>query len=88
MLEYRLKNEYGVDIVMNMQPYEVARWMTYSDGREVTPASLRGADRGMFVYDRRNNPVLLVNNEWALGWITDNNPDLELHVVPVDKVEA
>ena len=88
VLEYRLKNEYGVDIVMNMQPYEVARWMTYSDGREVTPASLRGADRGMFVYDRRNNPVLLVNNEWALGWITDNNPDLELHVVPVDKVEA
>ena len=88
VLEYRLKNEYGVDIVMNMQPYEVARWMTYADGREVTPASLRGADRGMFVYDRRNNPVLLVNNEWALGWITDNNPDLELHVVPVDKVEA
>ena len=80
--------EYGVDIVMNMQPYEVARWMTYADGREVTPASLRGADRGMFVYDRRNNPVLLVNNEWALGWITDNNPDLELHVVPIDKVEA
>ena len=88
VLEYRLKNEYGVDIVMTMQPYEVARWMTYADGREVTPAGLRGADRGMFVYDRRNNPVLLVSNEWALGWITDNNPDLELHTVPVDKQEV
>ena len=85
VLEYRLKNEYNVDIVMNMQPYEVARWLTFEDEREVTPESLKGADRGMFVYDRHNNPVLLVNNEWALGWIRDNNPDLQLHAAPVGR---
>ncbi len=85
VLEYRLKNEYGVEIDMVMQPFEVARWLAYKDGREVTPSSLRGADRGMFVYDRNQNPVLLVNNEWALGWIMENNPDLELHNVPIDK---
>ena len=85
VLEYRLKNEYNVDIVMNMQPYEVARWLAYEDEREVTPESLKGADRGMFVYDRHENPVLLVNNEWALGWIRDNNPDLELHPAPVGR---
>ena len=85
VLEYRLKNEYNVDIVMNMQPYEVARWLTFEDEREVTPESLKGADRGMFVYDRHENPVLLVNNEWALGWIKDNNPDLELHPAPVGR---
>ena len=88
VLEYRLKNEYNVDIIMQMQPYEVARWLAFEDGREVTPASLKGADRGMFVYDRHQNPVLLVNNEWALGWITDNNPDLLLNHVPFDKKEA
>ena len=77
--------KYNVDIVMNMQPYEVARWLAYEDGREVTPESLKGADRGMFVYDRHENPVLLVNNEWALGWIRDNNPDLELHPAPVGR---
>ena len=88
VLEYRLKNEYNVDIVLQMQPYEVARWMTFADGREITPATLRGADRGMFVRDRRGNPVLLVSNEWALGWITENNPDLLLHAVPVDRTEA
>ena len=70
-----------------MQPFEVARWLTYPDGRMVTPESLRGADRGMFVYDREERPVLLVNNEWALGWITDNNPTLELHAVPPDRQE-
>ena len=88
VLEYRLKSEYGVDIEMVMQPFEVARWMTFEDGKDVTPASLRGIDRGMFVYDRNGNPVLLVSNEWALGWITDNNPKLELYSVPPDKKEA
>ena len=88
VLEYRLKNEYGVDTILQMQPFEVARWLAFKDGREVTPALLQGADRGMFVYDRRQNPVLLVNNEWALGWIMDNNPELELYHVPMDKREA
>ncbi len=88
VLEYRLKNEYNVDIIMQMQPFEVARWMAFEDGTEVTPASLRGADRGMFVNDRNGSPVLLVNNEWALGWITDNNPNLVLSPVPFDRKEA
>ncbi len=88
VLQYRLKNEYNVDIVMQMQPFGVARWMAFEDGREVTPASLKGIDRGMFVYDRRDNPVLLVSNEWALGWITENNPDLLLNHVPFDKKEV
>lgn len=88
VLEYRLKNEYNVDILMQMQPFEVARWMAYEDGSEVTTASLRGADRGMFVLDRNGAPVLLVNNEWALGWITDNNPKLLLSPVPFSRKEA
>ncbi len=88
VLEYRLKNEYNVDIEMNMQPYEVARWLAFEDGSEVTPDKLHGADRGMFVYDRKNNPVLLVSNEWALGWILDNNPHLELNPVPFDRKEV
>ena len=56
--------------------------------RPVTPEALRGADRGMFVYDMKERPVLLVSNEWALGWIQDNNPDLELFHVPPEKEDA
>lgn len=88
VLEYRLKNEYGVDILMQMQPYEVARWLEGKNGEVVTPASLRGAERGMFVYDIKERPVLLVTNEWALGWIADNNANLNLLHVPPDKTEA
>jgi len=88
VLEYRLKNEYGVDILMQMQPYEVARWLEGKNGEVVTPASLRGAERGMFVYDIKERPVLLVTNEWALGWIADNNANINLLHVPPDKIEA
>ncbi len=88
VLEYRLKNEYNVDIEIVMQPFEVARWLAFEDGRNVTPESLKGTDRGMFVYDREENPVLLVSNEWALGWITDNNPDIIMGHVPFDRKEA
>nr|WP_092074099.1 peptide chain release factor 3 [Dendrosporobacter quercicolus]NSL47763.1 peptide chain release factor 3 [Dendrosporobacter quercicolus DSM 1736]SDM77440.1 peptide chain release factor 3 [Dendrosporobacter quercicolus] len=79
VLEYRLKNEYGVDILMNHLPYELARWLV---GAEVKPKSLRGADRGMFVYDVKERPVLLVSNEWALRWVADNNPAVEFFPTP------
>ena len=88
VLEYRLKNEYNTEITMQMQPFETARWLAFPDGRTITPADLRGADRGMFVHDRNGNPVLLVSNEWALGWIRENNPDLQLGQVPFDRREA
>lgn len=87
VLVYRLKSEYGVDVILTMQPFEVARWLVYEDGHTATPEGMRGIDRGMFVYDRGGLPVLLVNNEWALGWIRDNNPGLELYPVPPDKKE-
>ena len=87
VLEYRLKSEYNTDIVMNMQPYEVARWLRFKDNRPVTPESLRGADRGMFVYDIKERPVLLVNNEWALvGFRIIIN--LEMFPVPPEKQDA
>lgn len=85
VLEYRLKNEYGVDILMNHLPYELARWM---EGDDIKPKSLRGADRGMFVYDVKERPVLLVANEWALRWVADNNTEIKFLITPSDQVRA
>jgi len=84
VLQYRLKSEYGVDVLLTMLPFEVARWLKFNDGAKVMPTNLRGIDRGMFVLDRAENPVLLVENEWALGWITDNNPRLEMSATPFE----
>jgi peptide chain release factor 3 len=79
VLEYRLKNEYNVDILMNFLPYELARWMT---GDTSTP--LKGSDRAMVVKDAKQRPVALFANEWSMRWICDNNPQRQFHVVPVE----
>ena len=84
VLQYRLRSEYNVEILMTMLPFEVARWLKFDDEKKVTPAELRGIDRGMFLLDRNENPVLLVENEWALGWITDNNKNLIMSATPFD----
>lgn len=87
VLEYRLKNEYGVDIIMQHLPYEVARWIE-KDDEKLTPYSLRGADRAMFVLDNKERPVLLISNEWAIRWIMENNPDVTFLTVPPDRSNA
>ena len=76
--------EYGVDVLLTMLPFEVARWLKFEGGEKITPATLRGANRGMFVTDRVENPVLLVENEWALGWIRENNSKLIMSATPFE----
>ena len=82
-----MKSEYNVDILLTMLPFEVARWLKYNDDSKVTPATLRGADRGMFVLDRKENPVLILENEWSLGWISDNNPKLLMNATPFENAQ-
>lgn len=80
VLEYRLINEYGAELAMNQLPYSVARWI-YTD-KSCSIENLKGLDNGMLVYDKNNSPVILINNEWSLGWILDRNPDIEFRLVP------
>lgn len=78
VLEYRLKNEYGVDLLNNTLPYSVARWI---DG-EVDIASLKGVDNAMIVKDNRDRTVVLISNEWQMGWVQERNPDVTFLTTP------
>ena len=82
VLEYRLKNEYGVDILMNFLPFELARWL---DGDQIDPRKMKGLDRGMLVSDNKERLVALFTNEWALRWAVDNNPKISFLVTPPEK---
>lgn len=72
VLEYRLKNEYGVDLLNNTLPYGVARWI---DG-DVDTSTLKGVDNAMIVKDNRDRTVVLISNEWQMGWVQERNPDI------------
>ncbi len=70
VLEYRLKNEYGVDILMQNLPYRYIRWieMDNFDSRtfNITMDTI-------FVEDEYGHPVLLFQNEWSINQVQERN---------------
>jgi len=79
VLEYRLKNEYGVDIIMDRLSFSVARWLV---GPESAIKSMKSIDSGMIIDDVKDRPVLLLSNEWAIRWVSERNPDVDFLEVP------
>ena len=84
VLEYRLKNEYGADILMHFLQYELARWLADDD---LNVKTMKGMDRAMIVRDNKERLVALFPNEWALQWSVDNNPKVEFLAAPPAIIE-
>lgn len=81
VLNYRLKNEYNVDIMEHRLPYSVARWVDNENG-DVNIATLKGLDNAMLVKDNRDRAVVLMPNEWQMGWVQERNPDVNFLKTP------
>lgn len=75
VLEYRLKNEYGVDIIIQSLPYRFIRWI-----KEETfhPSTFSKTMDTLIVEDQEENPVLLFEYEWSIKTVEDRNKDLLL----------
>lgn len=74
VLEYRLKQEYGVDLLIHHLPFSVARWLA---GENLDLKALKGLDNGMLVEDVKDRPLVLISNEWQLNWAKERNPQVE-----------
>ena len=77
VLEYRLKSEYGVDIVRTALPYRLARWVK-SESEDFDPKSMTLTSTSLLVLDRDEEPVVLFESEWAVDWAVDHNEKLKL----------
>jgi len=75
VLEYRLKNEYGVDLRMQQLPFRFARWITDSPK---APKELNLTSSTLAAEDRRGAFVLLFENDWSIHWAQDKNKGLVL----------
>ena len=76
VLEYRLKNEYNVDIRLDHLPYEYIRWVGNADQIDVTKIS--GTSDMKTVYDLKQRPLLLFVNAWSPNMTLDRNKGLIL----------
>ena len=75
VLEYRLKNEYGVDVRRSNLPYQYIRWI---DGDDVNPAGLNITSDTKWVQDFRGRNLLIFTSEWNIRWALEKNPGLSL----------
>lgn len=75
VLEYRLKNEYGVDINIDHLPYKYIRWVKTQD---FNPRSFRITTDTLIARDQFDNPVLLFQNEWSIRTVLERNNGVEL----------
>jgi len=75
VLEYRLKNEYGVDINIDHLPYRYIRWI---NSAEFNPKTFKITTDTLIARDQSENPVLLFQNEWSIRTVVERNNGIEL----------
>ncbi len=75
VFEYRLNNEYNVDIRMDNLEYSVARWIKADDSIDLRKYE---NSRTMLVYDRFQRPVFLFSNQYAVTAFEDRVKEIKL----------
>lgn len=74
VFEHRMKNEYNVEVVMDRLGSKVARWIESDQVDDSLSSS-----RSLLVTDRFGKNVFLFENDFALRWFQDKNPDIKLY---------
>ena len=75
VFEYRMKNEYGVDLYMSGLPFEHLRRIIACPG---DPKDLTLCTDAKLLEDFRGNHLIAFGGEWSVGFLTKHNPGLEL----------
>ncbi len=75
VLEYRLKNEYNVDIIREGLPYQFIRWI---ENEDIDPKTLDLSSDTKRVQDMKGRPLLLFTNSWSINWALEHNKGLRL----------
>jgi peptide chain release factor 3 len=72
VLEYRLKNEYNVEIGIKQLPYQLARW-TDTDS---FPKTVLAYTDTLLLEDQYERPVILFRDQWTLNRIQEKVKDI------------
>lgn len=75
VLEYRLKNEYNVDIIMEGLSYQYLRWI---ENEDIDIKTLNISSDTKVVQDFKGRLLLLFTDSWNINWALDKNKDLVL----------
>lgn len=82
VLEYRLNNEYNVEILLERLPYKYVRWVDM-DGYD--HRTFKITMDTMIVEDGDGHPALIFQNEWSIKKVEERNPDATLKEISLRK---
>ena len=72
VLQYRIREEYGVETQLDVLPYQFSAWL---EGDPKTVKKPRGA---FITLDIRNRAVMLFTSEWEKNYLLEQNPQHRL----------
>ena len=75
VLQYRLQNEYNVEIRMDQLPYEHVRWI---ENEDIDVNALSVTSDTKKVKDFKGNPLLLFTHPWSIQTVLERNEGLQL----------
>jgi peptide chain release factor 3 len=75
VFEHRMRNEYNVNVVMELIGSKIARWIENEEDVKDSMSS----GRSMLVKDRHDRLVFLFENDFAMRWFQDKNPEIKLY---------
>ncbi|MBT2690416.1 peptide chain release factor 3 [Bacillus sp. ISL-47] len=74
VFEHRMKNEYNTEVYMERLGSKIARWVEGDDVNENLSSG-----RSLLVNDRYDKKVFLFENDFALRWFQEKNPNVKLY---------
>ncbi len=81
VLQYRLKDEYGVDTNLEMKQWTALRWL--DDAKENDHPDFYLPFDCSHGTDDRGRPILFFPNAWTMEYFLEKNPDVRLYDTPV-----
>lgn len=72
VIQYRLKDEYGVDTILSSLPYHTCAWIIGDIKTFVKPTN------SILVEDRQRRPMVLFTTQWEKQYCAKQNPKHEL----------
>lgn len=81
VLQYRLRDEYGVETSLELKPWSLMRWIKADESER--PADLympNGCGEGR---DNKGRTVVFFPDSWAMQYFAEKNPDAELLAAPL-----
>ncbi|MDF2558085.1 MAG: peptide chain release factor 3 [Bacillales bacterium] len=74
VFEHRMRNEYNTEVILDHIGSKTTRWVKGDSVDEKL-----NSQRSMLAKDRFGNYVFLFENEYAMRWFMEKNPDVELY---------